>query len=127
MNTTTRTERDKMTRTTNEAITDGTKALFIELVNDSGNWSGSPLFGGNVADTPASKGHLTHLKKLELVTTYVDEEDDTVWVNFTEQGVAYAVSLGAEWNAEWNEFSSSIPTAEDDAEWSITRSSGMNH
>ena len=99
-----------MTRSIEILITDGTKELFIELVNDSGNWSGTPLFGANVADTPAAKGHLTHLKKLDLVTTEVDADDKTCsWVFFTDIGITYAKSLGASYDDEWSEFTSQIP------------------
>lgn len=73
-------------------ITEGTKAFFTDLVVDSGNWSGQPLFGGNTADGPAEKGHLTHLKKLGLVTTDLDE--GCTWVCFTAKATEYATEIG---------------------------------
>lgn len=69
--------------------------LFDQLWRDAPNWSGSPLFGGNVADTPANKGHLTNLKKSGLVTTEVDERSCS-WVYFTSQGKELARSRGCE-------------------------------
>jgi hypothetical protein len=76
-------------------ITAGTKELFVDLAYDAGNWSGTPLFGGNVGGDHASNGHLTHLKKLGLVTTWVDDDDKTCsWVSFTDEGKAYAAALG---------------------------------
>ncbi len=85
-------------------ITEGSKQLFIELAEDAGNWSGSPLFGANVGGDDVSRGHLTHLKKLGLVTTYVDEDDPSgsrfrrdAWVIFTDLGVRYAEELGIDY------------------------------
>lgn len=78
------------------AITEGTKALFVALVKDAGNWSGMPLFGGNVGGSPASKGHLTHLKKFDLLYTEEDYDEMLSWVIFTDLGLAYASFLGME-------------------------------
>tara|TARA_R110002110_G_scaffold316186_1_gene529178 strand:+ start:139 stop:483 length:345 start_codon:yes stop_codon:yes gene_type:complete len=76
-------------------ITPGSKQLFCDLVSDAGNWGGSPLFGGNVGGDKASEGHLTHLKKLGLLTTQVDEDDRSCsWVHWTDLGVCYAEDLG---------------------------------
>jgi hypothetical protein len=72
----------------------GTKALFIALVKDAGNWSGSPLFGGNVGNTAADKGHLTDLKRKGLVTTEQDSDNKRChWVHFTDDGKQYAADL----------------------------------
>ena len=72
-------------------LTPDVLALFDELVNDAPNWSGTPLFGGNVADSPANKGHLTALKKAGLVRTWQDEDNRKChWVSFTDAGDALA-------------------------------------
>jgi hypothetical protein len=72
----------------------GTKALFVALVKDAGNWSGVPLFGGNVGNSAADKGHLTDLKRKGLVTTEQDSDNKRChWVNFTDAGKQYAASL----------------------------------
>lgn len=76
-------------------ITEGSLKLFIELADDAGNWSGTPLFGGNVGGDKASKGHLTHLKRLGLVRTEVDFDDSSCsWVYFTDAGKALAAEHG---------------------------------
>lgn len=68
-------------------LTEGSKELFIALIKDAGNWSGVPLFGGNVGHAPADKGHLTDLKKKGLLTTDQDEDNRKChWVYFTEEG-----------------------------------------
>ena len=91
-------------------ITEGSKRLFIELAEDAGNWSGTPLFGGNVGGDQISKGHLTPLKKLGLVTTFVDTDDPSgsrfrrhAWVIFTDLGVRYSEELGIEGLRDINE------------------------
>jgi hypothetical protein len=76
-------------------ITEGSKVLFVALAKDAGNWSGTPLFGGNVGTKPADKGHLTALKKAGLVRSWADEENKRChWVAFTNAGVLFAASLG---------------------------------
>jgi len=80
---------------TTKYLTPAVLALFDELWGDAPNWSGSPMFGGNVASTPASKGHLTNLKKAGLVTTEVDSDDPSLsWVYFTAAGKALAAERG---------------------------------
>lgn len=69
-----------------EELTEGSWALLVDLVDDAGNWSGMPLFGGNVGGSAESKGHLTHLKKTGYVRTTVDEDDRTLcWVSFEDK------------------------------------------
>lgn len=76
-------------------ITPASLELFLALARDAGNWSGVPLFGGNVGGDPASRGNLTHLKKLGLLTTDVDEDDRRcAWVYFTPAGKALAAEHG---------------------------------
>ena len=79
-------------------LTPGTTRLFTDLVEDAGNWSGTPLFGGNVGDAPADKGHLTDLKKHGLLVTFDDKNPTTgrpdSWVYFTEAGKKHATELG---------------------------------
>lgn len=92
-------------------ITPASLVLFLELANDAGNWSGHPLFGGNVGDSPAARGNLTQLKQAGLVTTQEEEDSGrcmttgrklrpTVWVTFTPAGRALAAQHGVD-VAQW--------------------------
>jgi hypothetical protein len=69
-------------------ITPDSLELFMGLVEDAPNWSGMPL----VTVSPAQRGNLTHLKKLDLIDTMDDE--DCVFAMFTEAGVALAAEHG---------------------------------
>ena len=73
-------------------ITEASKEVFINYANDAGNWSGTPLVGGNVNSAAKDRGYLTALKKQGLITTFYD--DGNTWLSFTKLGVAYAHSLG---------------------------------
>ena len=77
-------------------ITEQSKALFVAYVEDAGNWGGVPLVGGNVINVSeqVDKGNLTHLKKLGLIETSLDDEDNTSWIIFTAAGKEYAATLG---------------------------------
>jgi hypothetical protein len=69
--------------------------LFLDLARDADNWSGTPLFGGNVGGSKESRGNLTHLKRAGLVKTQVDEDDRKCsWVYFTAAGKAFAAEHG---------------------------------
>ena len=72
-------------------LTEGTKALFIELVEDADQWNGQPLYQHTARDTSAN-GHLTDLKKKGLVTS-CDSEGD-IFIDFTDAGIEYAASIG---------------------------------
>ena len=72
-------------------LTEGTKALFIELVEDADQWNGQPLYQHR-ARGAADNGHLTDLKKNGLVTTWEDEGD--IFIDFTDAGIEYAASIG---------------------------------
>jgi len=85
---------EMMNTNTEVTLTEHSHLLFIELANDAGNWSGTPLFGGNVGDEVSDKGNLTDLKKKGLVTTFEDE--GCSWVVFTEVGKAYAAENGVD-------------------------------
>jgi len=73
-------------------ISDGAKKLFIDYAEDSANWGGTPLVGGNVDSSEKNNGYLTKLKKEGLIETFQDE--GAAWILFTKKGVAYAESLG---------------------------------
>lgn len=73
-------------------LTVESKKLFIDLAEDAGNWSGTPLWDGNVGGGAEANGHLTDLKKKGLVETWKDE--GLVWVSFTEAGIEFAKELG---------------------------------
>lgn len=70
------------------------KELFIKYANDAGNWSGTPLFNGNVnlLGEKEDRGLLTHIKKAGLVTTFVS--DGATWIEFTIKGIDYAHKNG---------------------------------
>ena len=67
-------------------------AYFLAHARDAGNWSGSPLVGGNVPQTKAADGYLTACKKAGVLTTFVDDGDS--WICFTDAGVALAAANG---------------------------------
>ena len=76
-------------------LTPDTLTFFRNLVDDSGNWGGSPMIGNgsNIpGDASAHRGHLTALKKAGLVTSFKDRSD--TFVEFTAAGRAYAAELG---------------------------------
>lgn len=69
-------------------LTPGSRDLFVGLVEDAPNWSGSPL----VTVSPAERGNLTHLKRLGLIETFVDE--GCAFAVFTDAGKALAAEMG---------------------------------
>lgn len=73
-------------------LTEASKSLFIRYAKDAGNWSGTPLVGGNVGGSKEDRGNLTDLKKNGLITTFHDEGH--IWISFTDAGREYAASLG---------------------------------
>jgi hypothetical protein len=73
-------------------ISDRSKALFLEYAQDAGNWSGTPLVGGNVGGSKEDRGNLTQLKQAGLIRTFKDAGE--TWVLFTKAGAEYAQSLG---------------------------------
>ena len=62
-------------------LSEGAMRLFIDLIEDAPNWSGTPGYGCNVQQTKQRDGYLTHLKKVGLLTTQYDE--GVAWVYFT--------------------------------------------
>lgn len=64
--------------------------LFDLYVRDAGNWSGSPMVGGNVELLGAKedRGLLTHLKRAGLIRTFSDEGN--MFVVFTKDGIQFA-------------------------------------
>ena len=71
-------------------LTPASTELFKELAEDADNWSGVPLYGGNVESSVSRNGSLTDLKKKNLITT--GEEEGCVWVCFTDEGREFASS-----------------------------------
>ena len=82
--------------TTQIKLTDASLALFKSYANDAGNWSGTPMVGGNVGGSQADVGNLTDLKKNGLLTTFAS--DGEKWVSFTEAGVTFAAEHGIKIN-----------------------------
>lgn len=78
--------------TTPKEITETPLALFLDLARDAGNWSGTPLLGGNVDIGAEGRGNITQLKKAGLLTTFADCGD--TFAQFTDEGVAVAAEHG---------------------------------
>lgn len=81
-------------------LTPASRKLFLDLAKDAANWSGTPLFGGNVGDEIRDKGNLTDLKVKGLVTTFAERngrgQPVLSWVEFTPAGRAFAAENGIE-------------------------------
>jgi hypothetical protein len=77
-----------MSKQANIAMTSASERLFEAYVRDAGNWSGTPLVGGNVGGSKEDRGNLTHLKKLGLIKTF--ESEGCLWLSFTDAGRAKA-------------------------------------
>lgn len=75
-------------------LTEASKKLFSDLVNDAPNWSGHPYIGGNVSITKQERGNLTQLKVEGLLETEHDPDAGMPYVIFTAKGKQYAQSLG---------------------------------
>lgn len=73
-------------------ITEKSLALFLAYARDAGNWSGSPLVGGNVGGSKEDRGNLTQLKQAGLLTT--DTDEGCTWINFTDAGKTLAAEHG---------------------------------
>lgn len=73
-------------------ITKRSLEVFLAYAKDAGNWSGTPLVGGNVGGTRSEQGNLTQLKQAGLITT--SKSDGEVWVSFTPAGFALAAEHG---------------------------------
>lgn len=71
------------------------REFFSALANDSWNWGGTPLFGGNVDDSAENKGLLTTLKTKGLLTSFRSE--GSTWIEPTDQGRAYAEAITMPW------------------------------
>lgn len=69
-------------------LTAASLALFLDLADDAGNWSGSPL----VDISNSERGNLTHLKREGLITTM--ESDGFVHASFTPTGAKLAAEHG---------------------------------
>lgn len=73
-------------------ITQDSLTVFLAYARDAGNWSGTPLVGGNVGGSKEERGNLTQLKKAGLITTF--NNDGETWVDFTPQGRGLASEHG---------------------------------
>lgn len=73
-------------------LSPASKELFLDYAKDAGNWSGTPLVGGNVGGNKEDRGNLTDLKRKKLVTTF--EYEGEMWVEFTPLGQEYAKQNG---------------------------------
>lgn len=81
-----------MANTQNAAITETSLQLFLALARDAGNWSGTPMLGGNVLVGTKGRGNVTQLKQAGLITTFVDRGD--AFAAFTDDGIALAAEHG---------------------------------
>ena len=78
---------------TNEmSITSKSLELFLAYARDAGNWSGTPLIGGNVGGDVEGRGNLTQLKQAGLLRTL--PAGGSTWIYFTGSGRALASSHG---------------------------------
>ena len=79
-----------------EQMTKETFDLFMAYAKDAGNWSGTPLVGGNVKTTPADLGRISHLKKSGYITTFAGTGSDknAKYIDFTEKGKKFAATNG---------------------------------
>ena len=73
-------------------ITQDSLTVFLAYARDAGNWSGTPLVGGNVGGSKEERGNLTQLKRAGLITTQQEGKDS--WLFFTEAGKALAAEHG---------------------------------
>lgn len=79
---------------TTSKLTEKSLALFLAYARDAGNWSGTPLVGGNVGGSKEERGNLTQLKRAGLIKTVTDE--GLTWISFTTTGKAFALENGVE-------------------------------
>ncbi|MFR9773046.1 hypothetical protein [Nocardia sp. SC052] len=77
-------------------ITDKSLELFLAYARDAGNWSGTPLVGGNVGGSKEDRGNLTQLKRAGLIETFRESGD--TWIEFTDAGKALAQEHGVRVN-----------------------------
>ena len=93
------------------SLTPKSLEFFTEYAKDAGNWSGSPLFNGNVVVTSerADRGYLTRCKTAGLMTSVCEEHPDSsnrsllTWVYFTDLGKALALHLGLPVRGMWGD------------------------
>ena len=76
-------------------LSEGARNLFMEYAKDAGNWSGTPLVGGNIEASKRNSGYLLQLKKQGLIKTYIDD-GRLSWMIFTDRGIDYARAFGVE-------------------------------
>lgn len=74
-------------------LTAESESLFRALVDEAGDWSGTPL----VEITRQQKGNLTDLKRAGLLTTQADR--GCTFACFTAKGVELAKELGLDWES----------------------------
>lgn len=81
---------------TPETLPNAALELFKLYAKDAGNWSGTPLIGGNVnlLGPKQDRGLLSYIKRAGLANTNADEFG--TWLYFTPLGVEFARSLGIE-------------------------------
>lgn len=82
-------------------LTTDSETLFREYIEDTWNWTGTPLVGGNVRMNHARNGNLTDLKQKGLLYTDTINSEGDIWLYFTEAGYALADALGLEYDRGW--------------------------
>ncbi len=69
--------------------------LFWAYANDAGNWSGSPMVGGNVNHKKAHDGLLSSLKTKGYIYTEKDTDNPRItWMHFTSKGEKLCEEIG---------------------------------
>lgn len=76
------------------AISDRSLQLLLAYARDIPNCSGRAPVGGNAGGSKEDRGNLTQLKRAGLITTDTDE-DNRVWLRFTDSGREMAARHGA--------------------------------
>jgi len=74
-------------------LTEKSLELFLDYARDAGNWSGTPLVGGNVGGTAQDRGNLTQLKRAGLLTTFRSSDGER-WIEFSDKGRELAAKHG---------------------------------
>lgn len=74
------------------AMSNECKEYFTRLVNDAGNWSGTPMIDHLGSEGQKQDGYLTNLKRLGLVQTFTDR--GVSFARFTPAGRAFMKQLG---------------------------------
>ena len=75
-------------------LPEGSARFFADAAHDAGNWSGSPLIGGNIASGRSAAGWMKKLNAEGLTTSFQDDDDRSCyWLTFTKKGRKLALDV----------------------------------